>query len=166
MARKQAPNTWKGEEGKILRGEPLMRFKCPKSTKAPMQQSYGLWNWRDKVLAVTIWKRYDSVVDSGKTKTQASRYIRSILNPDRQMCIAISDCLKSDGKYVCNYQYFAKLDKCPDNEKMIKLFDAFDEKAVPMSRAEYERRKYDYYHDKYKDKYRQDSLMGLDTDDD
>ena len=95
---------------------------------------------------MSVWVRHKILVNSGQTRNNASRVLRQLFKPDRQMCLVASECLKSDNTYVVDYQYFAKLDNYPEPDVMITAFKAFEKNEVPMSRAEFERRRYDYYH--------------------
>lgn len=146
MPSKHKVNQWSGTEGILRYGEPILTFNRPSYSKSTHQKSYAMWNWQDKTLAVTAWIRYDKLIDTGTTKANALKYLRELFKPTRQMGVVGTECLKSDGAFVCNFQYFAKLDKCPEPEVMIKAFEIYETCWVPMSKAEYERRRIEYYH--------------------
>ena len=145
-------NEWIGTEGKPRYGETILLFKYPRETKNAYQNSYAMWNWKDNVLTITAWIRHKSIVDSEKTRKAAAKKLRELFKPERHMSVIGTECLKSSGTFIVNYQFFAKLDKCPDVETMSKVIAIFYDNAIPMSKAEYERRQYTRWHGDYEDK--------------
>ena len=144
-------NQWIGHEGTLRYGEPTLTFNYPSETKGH-QKSYALWNWKDKTLTLTAWIRHKSIVDSEKTRKAAAKKLRELFKSERHMSVIGAECLKSNGTFVVNYQFFAKLDKYPDVETMSKAIDIFYDNAIPMSKAEYEKRQYTRWHGDYEDK--------------
>ncbi|MBQ2175565.1 MAG: hypothetical protein II453_11060 [Alphaproteobacteria bacterium] len=141
MATNKRQGEWLGTEGIIRHKKSYLTFNYPQETKSPHQKSYAMWDWKNNVLTLTVWIRYNYLVNSEQTRIKSSRVLRELFKPERQMAVVGTECLKSSGMFVVNYQYFAKLGKCPESDIMIKALEIFQDNAVPMAVAEYKSRR-------------------------